>query len=166
MFMNKKFDDFLWVTKLLNDFGIKPVLYGSLGLYRIINPLGPADDIDILVPEVYLKRGWSEFRGYLESNGFRMDDEHEHEFSHPKIEGFVAFGSIEGSQTHSGLKMDDARLTTLGGVSFYELTPFQFLRAYQASLKDNYRQERKNGADEQKIKALEEYLGKGKGRGK
>ncbi len=158
--MQKKFNDFIRVTKILNKWGITPVLYGSLGLYQIIEPLNPVDDIDYLIPETYLKDRWLDFKGYLESMGFRMDDEHEHEFSHKEIEGWIAFGSLEESKQHSGLTIEKLTPVDKQGARFYVLDASQYLRAYEASLKDNYRKERKGDADNQKIAALKKYLSK------
>jgi len=155
--IESKFKDFLKVAKILNDKNIVPVLYGSLGLYQIIKPLSEIDDIDMLVSDEWLKDRWPEFKAYLESHGFRMDDEHEHEFSHPDIKGWIAFASIQESHIHSGLNRDDLQEVVHDGVNYLVLTPEQYLRAYRACLKDSYRQSKKGDADLIKIKALEEY---------
>lgn len=156
--MEQKFRDFIKVAKILNNKGIIPVMYGSLGLYQIIEPQNEINDIDFLIPEIWLKDKWKEFKEYLESHQFRMDDEHEHEFSHPEIEGFVAFGSIEESKTHSGLKKEELSLADFKGVKYLTLNAEQYLSAYKSSLKDSYRQKKKGDADIRKIKAIEEYL--------
>jgi len=156
--MDKKFREFVGVTKILNMKGITPVLYGSLGLYQIIDPLGPIDDIDFLISDTWLTDKWPEFKTYLEENGFRMDDEHEHEFSHPDIKGWIAFGSIEESKKHSGLDKNDLELKESNGAEYLVLNADQYLSAYKASLEDGYRQERKGDADKVKIRAIESHL--------
>ncbi len=155
--MEKKIKDALWVIGLLNKKGIVPVLYGSLGLYQIIEPLGKIDDIDLLVYETWITNKWDELRSYLEKYQFQLEDEHEHEFSHPNISGYVAFGSIEESGKHSGLQLNEANLVE-SGVKYYALSARQYLKAYKACLKDDYRQGKKGDADRIKIKALEKHL--------
>ena len=62
-----KFNLFLENARILSDkLGIVPLLYGSLGLeYLTGDDLG-ADDIDILVPRVFTKERWCEFKVLLE----------------------------------------------------------------------------------------------------
>ena len=63
-----KFNLFLENARFLSDkFGIVPLLYGSLGLeYLTGDDLG-ADDIDILVPRVFITERWHEFKELLEA---------------------------------------------------------------------------------------------------
>ena len=156
--MDKKYDDFIKVTQILNKKGITPVLYGSLGLYKIIGELGPISDIDLLIPKVWLEEKWNEFQTYLESFGFIMVDLHEHEFSHPDITGNVAFGSIEETKEYSGLDITKLNLTNVKESNYLTLSAEQYLNTYKESLKDGYRQQKKEKADQLKIKALENYL--------
>jgi len=156
--MDQKFKDFIKVTKFLNKKDIIPVLYGSLGLYQIIEPQNEIDDIDFLIPEIWLKDKCVEFMEYLESNNFKMDNEHEHEFSHPKIKGRIAFGSMEESEMHSGLKSDGLIPASFDGAKYLTLSAQQYLNAYRACFKDSYRRKKKGDSDMKKIKALEEYI--------
>ena len=156
--MEEKFRNFIKVTKILNKKGIVPVLYGSLGLYQIIGERGSVNDIDFLIPEVWLEEKWHEFKKYLESHQFRMDDEHEHEFSHPNIGGWIAFGSIEESRTYSGLKVEELTSVIFDGANYLTLNADQFLASYKKSLEDSYRQNKKNKTDVEKIKAIEEHI--------
>ena len=58
-------------AKLLNDeFNINPLMYGSLGLEYLSNINLNSDDIDILIPEVYLIDKWLEFKQFLENKAF------------------------------------------------------------------------------------------------
>ncbi len=157
LWTKKRLKNTFWVIKILNKKNIIPVLYGSLGLYQIIEPLGTVDDIDFLVKEVWITDKWDELRSCLEKYEFKLEDEHEHEFSHPLFSSKIAFGSIEESGRHSGLNLEKARLVQ-GKIKYYTLTAQQYLSAYKACLKDDYRQGKKGDADIQKIKALEEYL--------
>jgi len=68
--MEEKFRNFIKVTKILNKKGIVPVLYGSLGLYQIIGERGSVNDIDFLIPEVWLEEKWHEFRNIWNHTNF------------------------------------------------------------------------------------------------
>lgn len=50
-----KFDFFLQNAEMLNNkFNIIPLLYGSLGLEVLTNSSLNADDIDILIPQMFV----------------------------------------------------------------------------------------------------------------
>ncbi|MCX6702196.1 MAG: hypothetical protein NTX96_03325 [Candidatus Zambryskibacteria bacterium] len=156
--MEEKFRNFIKITKILNNKNITPVLYGSLGLYQIIKPQGEINDIDFLIPGIWLKDKWYEFKEYLESYQFHMDNEHEHEFSHSDIVGWIAFGSIEESEKHSGLNKEKLIPANYEGAKYLVLSAEQYLNVYKACLKDSYRQEKKDNTDIKKIEAIEEYI--------
>ena len=68
---------FLENARLLSEeFGIVPLLYGSLGLEYLTGENLDADDIDILIPKVFLTDNWVSFKNILESNGYILIDEH------------------------------------------------------------------------------------------
>jgi hypothetical protein len=72
---------FLDNAKLLYDsFSIIPLLYGSLGLEVLTNECLNSDDIDILIPDIYLKEKWNEFKSFLINNGYKIYDDYEHTF--------------------------------------------------------------------------------------
>ena len=76
-----KFNLFLENARILSDkFDIVPVLYGSLGLEYLAGDAFGADDIDILVPRVFITERWHEFKSFLEAQGYVLADEHEHTF--------------------------------------------------------------------------------------
>ena len=76
-----KIDAFFENARLLQEkMQIVPLLYGSLGLEYLTKENLGADDIDILIPEIYLAEQWSVFRAMLERNGYRLIDVHEHTF--------------------------------------------------------------------------------------
>ena len=85
---------FLKNAKLLNDeFGIVPLMYGSLGLEYITNENLNADDIDILIPQAFIHEKWDEFKRTLINHGYVLVDEHEHTF---QINGFhYSYDSLE-----------------------------------------------------------------------
>ena len=65
-----KFNCFLENAEMLNDnFNIVPLLYGSLGLEVLTNSSLNADDIDILIPQVFVTGDkWKEFKAFLETS--------------------------------------------------------------------------------------------------
>ena len=51
--------EFLHIAKLLNTkLNITPLLYGSLGLEKCLDINLNADDIDVLIPQIYLNEKW------------------------------------------------------------------------------------------------------------
>ena len=76
-----KNDAFFENSRLLqNEIQIIPLLYGSLGLEYLTKENLDADDIDILIPGIYLSEQWATFCAMLKRNGYRLIDEHEHTF--------------------------------------------------------------------------------------
>ena len=76
-----KFNLFIENARLLSDkLGIIPLLYGSLGLECLTGEALGADDIDILVPRVFITERWQEFKAVLEKQGYVLADAHEHTF--------------------------------------------------------------------------------------
>ena len=76
-----KFNLFIENARLLSDkFSMVPLLYGSLGLEYLTGDDLSADDIDILVPRVFITERWHEFKSFLEVQGYVLADEHEHTF--------------------------------------------------------------------------------------
>jgi len=68
--MNKKFKTFLEITKELNRHAIFPILYGSLGVSRLI-PVKDIDDIDIIIPNVWLAAKFDKFKKIMEGVGYK-----------------------------------------------------------------------------------------------
>ena len=65
-----KFNLFLENARFLSDkLDIVPMLYGSLGLEYLTGDALGADDIDILVPRVFITERWHEFKALLEAQG-------------------------------------------------------------------------------------------------
>ena len=55
-------------------------MYGSLGLEYITGESLNVDDIDILIPGVFVNERWNEFKSVLLDEGYTLFDEHEHTF--------------------------------------------------------------------------------------
>ena len=156
--MKEKYLNFLKMAKLLNDkFNIQPLLYGSLGLEVVTEANLNADDVDVLVPEIFIKSKWNDFRQYLESQGYKMIDLHEHTFENGNIH--FSFASIESLETFANIKLNEIKTQTRNKVYYKLLTLKQYLKVYEASSKDSYRKRiNKNTKDESKIEFIKLHL--------
>ena len=152
-----KFNLFLENTRLLSDkFDIVPLLYGSLGLeYLTGDDLG-ADDIDILVPRVFITDRWYEFKALLEAQGYVLVDEHEHTFVRDGVA--YSYADIEDLEPFAGIRMKDIEMREADGVRFLLLSLEQYLLVYQKSSKDGYRVNVRQKKDADKIRFIESKL--------
>ena len=152
-----KFTFFLENARLLSDnLGIVPLLYGSLGLeYLTGDDLG-ADDIDILVPRVFITERWHEFKALLEAQGYVLADEHEHTFVCDGVS--YSYADIEDLESFAGIRMKDIEMREADGVRFLLLSLEQYLAVYQKSSKDGYRVNVRQKKDADKIRFIESKL--------
>ncbi|WP_371019060.1 phosphoribosylanthranilate isomerase [Pseudalkalibacillus sp. JSM 102089] len=158
-----KFDEFLKITKKLNNIDIIPLLMGSVGLEVITSKSWNAQDLDIHVPGD--KRGWEvapelsihnwmDIVNIMNSMGYRLIDLHEHEFFNEGLS--VEFGIIDTLPSFAGVQLEDLEMQQHEGVKYYLLTPEQYLCVYNASSKDSYRADQSNNKDIRKIEFLKE----------
>ena len=133
-----KFNLFLENARLLSDkFDIVSLLYGSLGLeYLTGDDLG-ADDIDILVPRVFITERWHEFKPVLEEHGYVLVDEHEHTFVRDGVA--YSYADIEDLESFAGINVEDIEMREVDGVRFLLLSLERYLAVYKQSSKDGYR---------------------------
>lgn len=144
-------------AKLLNvEFNINPLMYGSLGLEYISNINLNSDDIDILIPEVYLNNKWLEFKQFLENNGYILYDEH----TFIKNNVCYSYASIEELENFAGIKIEEIDNKKYNNISFKILSLSQYLNVYKKSIKDGYRINTRGKNDSEKIKIIEELLNK------
>lgn len=154
-----KFELFLEITALLNKrFNVVPVLYGSLGLNRAIGEFCESSDVDVLIPKVYLKETWGEFRNFIEGHGFVLKDEHEHEFERSGL--LLAFGKEEELKTFAGIDYATLTLENIGETRFKVLNPPQYLQVYELMRRDKYRVEKRGKQDLDKIERIKKFLDK------
>lgn len=152
----QKFKIFLEVSRILNKFNIIPILYGSLGLYRVIHRFGKVNDIDILVPAEFLNQKWRDLINSMENLGFKLKDKHEHEFI--RDGEIVAFGDEKDLPEYSQIDVKTLKMSEINNVRFKELSPEQYLAVYQFMLRDQYRQEKRGKADLKKIDLIKKYM--------
>ena len=128
---------FLENAKLLNnEFEIIPLMYGSLGLEYITNQNLNSDDIDILIPNIFLNEKWDVFKRILEKNGYVLIDEHEHTFQKNNI--FYSYASFEELESFAKISLLDIEEKIDCTVRFKLLSLEQYLKVYTASSKDGY----------------------------
>ncbi|MBR2410886.1 MAG: hypothetical protein IKB08_04080 [Clostridia bacterium] len=156
--MITKFDFFLQNAEMINDkFNIIPLLYGSLGLEVLTNITFNADDIDILVPQVFVTgERWTEFRSFLENNGYELTDEHEHTFRKDGVD--YSYASVEGLKDFADIDIRDINIRNSSGTEYMLLSLEQYLKVYIKSSEDGYRMNVKEKQDNQKIEFIKSLL--------
>ena len=152
-----KFNLFLENARFLSDkFDIVPLLYGSLGLEYLTGDVLDADDIDILVPRVFITDRWQEFKAVLEEHGYVLVDEHEHTFV--RDGAAYSYADIEDLESFAGINTEDIEMYEADGVSFLLLSLEQYLAVYKKSSKDGYRVNVRQKKDANKIRFIESKL--------
>ena len=147
-------DTFAEITKRLNREDVRPIIYGSLGLYLVLNTRDSINDIDFIInnPADFLT-----CRKVLLKNGFRIDPDHERELISENVcVSFIDQKDIEG------LIKQPLRLqaSSLNGADLFNIPAEQHLEIYKIGLKDKYRKEKKETNDLEKIGKIENYLNK------
>ena len=152
-----KFNLFLENARFLSDkFSMVPLLYGSLGLEYLTGDDLSADDIDILVPRVFITERWHEFKALLEAQRYVLADEHEHTFVLDCMA--YSYADIEDLESFAGINTEDIEMQEVDGVRFLLLSLEQYLAVYQKSSKDGYRVNVRQKKDADKIRFIESKL--------
>ena len=152
-----KFNLFLENARLLSDkFDIVPLLYGSLGLEYLTGDVLGVDDIDMLVPRVFITERWHEFKAVLEEHGYVLVDEHEHTFVRDGVA--YSYADIEDLESFAGICMKDIEMREADGVRFLLLSLEQYFAVYKQSSKDGYRVNVRQKKDADKIRFIESKL--------
>ena len=152
-----KFNLFLENARFLSDkFSMVPLLYGSLGLEYLTGDDLSADDIDILVPRVFITERWHEFKALLEAQGYVLADEHEHTFVCDGVS--YSYADIEDLESFAGINTETIEMHEIDGVRFMLLSLEQYLAVYRQSSKDGYRIDIRQKKDADKIRFIESKL--------
>ena len=152
--MEKK-KELLHIAEMLNKkLHIVPLLFGSLGLEQRLDINLNAEDIDVLIPEVFLNEKWDSVVATMRDSGYTIYDLHEHAFEKSGLS--VAFASIESLMPFAGVNLAKIPMMEEMGVRYYLLDLQDYLKVYTASLSDGYRQNVKNKKDAEKIKLINE----------
>lgn len=137
---------------------ITPLMYGSLGLEYLTGENLNADDIDVLIPRVFLSDRWDEFRTVLESGGYVLIDEHEHTFEKEGVH--YSYAEAEELEAFAGICDCEIETFRAENISFRLLSLEQYLKVYCASAKDGYRVNVRNKKDAEKIEFIQKRLNK------
>lgn len=148
---------FFAVAKLLSStFGIVPLMYGSLGLEYLTGKDMNADDIDILIPKVFLSERWQELQAVLEGKGYVLIDEHEHTFEKEGVR--FSYAQMEELECFAEIGMAEIATVHIEDICFKLLSLPQYLKVYTASLKDGYRVNVRGKKDADKIALIQQQL--------
>jgi len=158
MKINKeKFETFLKIAKNLNSFlNVIPIVYGSLGLYRIIGEHGKCKDIDILIPNEFVNEKWNELIDVMEKMGFKLGDEYKHEFVCGS--GTIAFLEQNDLIRRINLYPDSLMMHSINNVKFKELSAENYLSAYKFMVQDEHREKEKKKSDQEKADLIEKFI--------
>ncbi|MBQ7434049.1 MAG: hypothetical protein IJV50_11430 [Lachnospiraceae bacterium] len=152
-----KYSEFLHIAGIINEeLLVIPLLFGSLGLERRLKRSLNADDIDVLISERFLKTDWDKLKHLMENEGYLLVDEEEHEFRKDDI--CIAFADIEGLMPFAGIDISRIPEVADHGVRYLLLELPDYLKVYEASLKDSYRKDVKNKQDQSKIDLIKEEI--------
>lgn len=144
-------------AKLLAEtFEIIPLMYGSSGLEYITGKNMNADDIDILIPEVFVNEKWEDFKSALIKNGYVLIDRREHTFQKDGI--CYSYAPVEDLKSFAKINLSDIEIQINHGIQFRVLSLEQYLRVYTASSKDGYRINVRQKKDNDKILFIQKQL--------
>lgn len=149
--MDNKFSKFLGIAKSFNKYGVTPTLYGSLGLYRILDQTGEVNDIDIIIPEIYLKDQWDELIQIMGEAGYKQDSTFPHEFT----DGDIQIGFESDSDLYTDINPNNFTITKADNIEFKELKAEEYLASYRKTVEVRQEQIEKY---KEKIKSLEDLL--------
>ena len=153
--MKKK--EFLSIAAVLNErLQIVPLLFGSLGLEQRLHADLHADDIDVLIPEVFLNEEWDRLVSVMNEQGYVLYDLHEHAFEKAGLS--VAFASIESLTPFAGVDVGKIPMMEEAGVRYYLLDLQDYLKVYTESAKDGYRRDKKHKEDGEKVELIKKAL--------
>ncbi len=152
--------EFLLIAKEINkNMNIVPLLYGSLGLEQRLHINLNADDIDVLIPEIFLNEKWRIVVELMSKNGYSLYDIGEHAFEKNGLS--IAFASIESLAPFAGVELEKIPVIEENGVFYQLLELNDYVKVYTASLKDGYRKNVKNKNDKEKIDLINKALSEG-----
>ncbi len=150
--MKHKLKILLKTIKILNEFKITPIVYGSFGLSLKLNKDLRANDLDLILPDQFVKDRWNEFVSKMKKADFILKNNSQCEFSK---EGEVVGFDLE-NEVESLIDCKNLKEVEMEKVKFKELSSQQHLQFYEKLSLDSKRNKRK--ADCEKIELIKEYL--------
>lgn len=154
---NILYNEFLRLGELLNrKLNLEPLLYGSLGLGKLLGIEFNPQDIDFLVKKDFLNKRWSDLSSLIQSQGYILEDEREHQFFNGTYR--IAFAEIDVLKRDLGIDLDSLEGLETQGVRYKSLSLNQYLKAYEFSSKDGYRRDKNSNKDFYKIQSIKEAI--------
>lgn len=152
---NEKLNLFLEIAKVLNKNGIIPTIYGSLGLYRLVDQTDDVSDIDILIPAKYAYIGekLSELVNIMNEMGFKQEASYPNEFF--KDGENVEFGLEEELKEFIDIDITRYDPIKFNGAEFRELSVDDYLKIYKAVV---ISREQKVLKAKSKLQAIEKFI--------
>ena len=130
--MDKKFKFFLEIAKTLNKHNIVPIIYGSLGFYRLINQqLDEIGDTDIVVPNPYVTDNFSKLKEIIAGISYKQDPNYPHEFT--KDDNQIGF-EPESDLLDISIDINKLKISEVEGAKFKELSLEDYLKIYKRNL--------------------------------
>lgn len=134
MQQERLFIEFTRLTRSLNQsLGIVPILYGSVGLSRLLRDDLEPRGIDILLPRTWLEEGISMLSTTLEEEGYSVADEISNIYT-SRISS-LSLRPDDAILPLLGLRRDALRTANENGAEFYELNIADYRRLYELASK-------------------------------
>jgi hypothetical protein len=153
--MNRPPESTLDIIKYLKLKDINPILYGSQGVSLYLGAFKKFNDIDLLVGDDWINSKWPNLINIMSRKGFKLIDEHEHEFRN--VDTTVNFAS-EAILTRDGITESIEEIIVIKKINDLELrtlTLQAFRRAYDYSAKDGYRNQKRGKKDQETIALID-----------
>lgn len=151
------YGEFTSICNALNDeLRITPVLYGSLGLAKTTGTDFSPQDIDILVPLIFLEDRWDELCKVMKRLGYELTDLREHEFHNGEMQ--IGFSFMEDLKSFAEIDYLKLAAVEEGGAAYYMLNAADYFKVYKKSSEDGYRRTKNDQKDLEKLKVLQQIL--------
>jgi len=152
-----KYKEFLKIAKHLNSkLNIIPVLYGSLGLSKIVERDLNPEDIDILVPKKYITTDWKKLIKTLQEINYQLVNIKEHKFVNINYKIGIAYE--EDLLPFANVDYKNLEILSEKDIQYKILNINQYRKVYEKSKSDSYRSQKNNKKDLEKIKLIDNYL--------
>lgn len=149
-------DEFLSkILDILKERNIKPIVYGSFGVSIYLGNFKDFEDVDLLIEDEFINNKWEEFKKLLESEGFYLTSEKEHEF---ELDGKKVGFASKDILIRDKIINNFSELVQYKNKKAFTLTLEGFLKAYQFSVKDGYRINTRGKKDQDIIEKLGAYI--------
>ena len=152
--MEKIEEIFCEVVSGLNKKNIKPIIYGSFGLYLKIggSKKDEVNDIDFIIDN---SKEFPSIREILSKIGFQTDPDHDRELIRNDFYiSFIDKSEIE-KMINESLKLE---FVSFNSVQFFNIDILQYHKIYSEGIKDENRKNKKEEDDLNKIKEIKNFM--------